>query len=58
MTPNKKEDLADIFKVHFVQHNRLSYTENNRKFTMTLTKTVRNKIYFGCINRYAAVSTK
>ena len=61
-TMNKKQDenRGNIIEVRFTQENRLSYKENNLKFTMTSTKIEADKFkqYFGCIHPYSATSTR
>jgi len=58
MEKQQEGKLKDLIEVNFIQRNRLTYKENSLKFTMTLTKTVNGKIYFGCVHRYSATSTR
>ena len=45
-------------KIHFESRNRLYYTENGIKFTMTMTKDEKDVLYFGCIKRSLSSSNK
>jgi len=52
------ESSQESLRVTFIRSNRITYSENGRKYIMSLTKTVQNIIYFGCINRYSDTSRK
>ena len=57
MVETKQQDQTSILP-HFERYNRLSYSQNNIKYTMSLTKSEASKMYFSCVNRHLTPTNK